>query len=127
MTGIDYLVGEWRREAERIRSRYGAEDLAKLCETHAVELEAAITAAEEEELDLTAAAAESGYSVSQLRRLFPAGTVRRRDLPRKPRRGRVSETRTLPVGNGGVSQKEEVSEDVAARLDAHFARSAARG
>ncbi|MDQ3557038.1 MAG: hypothetical protein M3409_09730, partial [Gemmatimonadota bacterium] len=55
------LVDGWKEEAERLRGRYGAEALAKLCEAHAAELQGAIAAAEEEELDLPAAAAESGY------------------------------------------------------------------
>lgn len=33
------LAGEWRREAATLRERYGHEQLARLCETHAQELE----------------------------------------------------------------------------------------
>lgn len=33
------LASRWRREAERLRERYGDEQAARLCETHARELE----------------------------------------------------------------------------------------
>lgn len=91
------LIQAWREEAERLRERYGDERLAKICETHARELEAALATSQDEVLTLTEAAKESGYSADHLGRLVAAGTIpnagrkhapgiRRRDLPARPGR-----------------------------------------
>lgn len=89
------LAESWRTDAETL-SRHGADSLARICRTHADELEAALRGAAEETLDLGAAARESGYSRDRLRHMIAAGElpnagrkgaprVRRADLPRKPR------------------------------------------
>lgn len=78
------LPAAWRGQADALR-RFGADAQAKVCEELAADLEAALAAEGEEELYLDDAAAESGYSLSQLRRLFPGRKkVPRRCLPRKP-------------------------------------------
>ena len=90
------LAHEWQVEAERLRARYGLEEMAKLCEAHASELSEAIRTAEDEELTISEAARESGYSTRRLCELVSAGEVpnagergrpriKRADLPRKAR------------------------------------------
>ena len=92
---IAELVKAWQEEAEQLRGRYGADELARLCETHAAELEVALRATQEEELTLGEASRESGYSTSHLRAMIKSGLIpnrgrrgaprlRRGDLPRKP-------------------------------------------
>src|SRR5690349_15506869 len=79
------LPATWRAQAETLR-RFGAEAQAKVCEELADELEAAAREYMDEPLELADAACESGYSTSQLRRLFPGMTeIPRRCLPRKPK------------------------------------------
>lgn len=117
------LAEGWKEEAERLRSRYAAEALARLCEMHAAELQVAITAAEEEELDLDTAAEESRYSKSQLRRIFgPRATIRRGDLPRKARAARPRNDSQNALSGSGVEKGDAISEDVAARLNAQLRR-----
>lgn len=116
---IDELVTSWRAEAARLRGRYGAESLAQLCEAHAAELEDAIKHTLEEELSVDAAAAESGYSASQIRRLFPDGRIRRRDLPRKPKRRKAGALSLLP-------SEPVTSEAVKERLRSRYAGGATR-
>ena len=88
------LAHEWQAEAARLRTRYGLEEMAKLCEAHAGELSEALRDAAEEALTLGQASAESGYSKRRLRELVAEGSVanagrkgapriRRADLPRK--------------------------------------------
>lgn len=124
MTSLRDLVGEWRAEASRLRDRYAEEHLAKLCEAHADELEAALRAEADAELSLEEAARESGYSRAQLRRLFPEGRIRRRDLPRKARLRTPAHAPDLRPEQSGVSQEEAVSDDVRAALDRRFGRRA---
>lgn len=79
------LVGRWRHEAGILRRR-GAVPQAEALESCAAELEEAVRAHTLAELTIAQAAAESGYSESQLRRRFPGQpTVRRADLPQKGR------------------------------------------
>lgn len=53
------LIRRWRKEADRHRSRYGDERLARLCEAHAQELEEALEGrAAGEPFDAEAIAAE---------------------------------------------------------------------
>jgi hypothetical protein len=70
------LVSAWRNEAARLRGRYSAEELARLCEMHAQELETALAVSLDEQLTLDQAAERSGYSKSHLRRLMDDGTIR---------------------------------------------------
>lgn len=83
MRHLKILAEAWRQEGERLRERYEALGLAKLCDTHAAELEEAIGRRLDEELTLTQAAAESGYSKPHLRRL-----IRDREIPNAGRKGR---------------------------------------
>lgn len=118
---LDELIRSWRCEAAHVRDRYAENSLAKLCETHAAELESAIAQMLDEELSIDVAVTESGYSASQLRRLFPGGQIRRRDLPRRPGRGRLELALELREARSGLLQ-ETVSDDVKARLDARLGR-----
>lgn len=88
------LPSAWRERAEQLRA-YGAEPQAIVLERAADELDAALRASATEQLDLQAAAAESGYSADHLGRLVRGGglpnagrkhapKIRRADLPRKP-------------------------------------------
>ena len=88
------LAHEWKAEAERLRSRYGLEEMARLCEAHLAELLETVTESEDQALTLDDAARESGYSKRRLRELVSAGEVpnagekgrpriRRADLPRR--------------------------------------------
>jgi hypothetical protein len=90
------LAGAWRARADLFRL-HGAEPHAAVLEALAAELEAALVSSAQERLSLAAASAESGYSISQLRRMIrerkvpnagAVGTplIRRSDLPRKPQR-----------------------------------------
>lgn len=77
------LLATWRTEAAVLRRR-GAPAQADAMEACAAELEAALAAERAEELSIAEAHRESGYSVSQLRRLFPGrARIRRDELPRK--------------------------------------------
>jgi hypothetical protein len=79
------LASAWRTEAEGLRRRYGQEQLATLCETHAAELEEAVARSTGQLLTLREASAESGYSVAHLRVLLASGALTqagRRGAPR---------------------------------------------
>lgn len=92
---LEALAQEWEEEAERIRERYGQEDLARICETHAVELRTRIREHLDQKLTLQEAAEESGYSVSHLQHLVADGEV-----PNAGRKGRPRIRRgDLPVKN----------------------------
>lgn len=89
------LPAAWRDRAAELE-RY-APPAAEAFRSAADELAAALNAAAEEELTLSQAAHESGYSERRLRELIDAGTIpnrgrkgapriRRADLPKKPRR-----------------------------------------
>src|SRR3989442_492804 len=90
------LAARWREEATVLRHR-GAEAQAVALESCAAELEAYERERGLEQLTLEQAAAESGYSYSQLQKLVASGAlanvgephkprVRRGELPRKPGR-----------------------------------------
>lgn len=97
VTPLEELVARLREEAEMLRRR-GLKREAKLEDSIVEEIESALRAHAQEELDLHEAAAESGYSRKRLRELVregkipdvrpdgSAGTIRIRrcDLPRKP-------------------------------------------
>lgn len=95
MKSVLALFERWTAEAAQLRSRYGMEAAARLCEAHAEELREALHSVDDELLSIPQAAAESGYSRQHLRALLAGGTVpnagakgrpriRRADLPRKP-------------------------------------------
>jgi hypothetical protein len=69
------LTHEWTAEAERLRERYGLEDLARLCEAHVREVNLAIERGSDEILTLKQGARESGYSISHLRTLLTTGQM----------------------------------------------------
>lgn len=88
------LPTAWRRRAEELR-RFGAEPQALALDMAAEELEGALRATSLEALPLAVAAKESGYSISQLRRMIRQGKLQnvtddgevrvlRSALPRKP-------------------------------------------
>jgi hypothetical protein len=112
------LPGTWRDRAALFR-QHGANAQATTLEAMASELESALVASEHEIVALRAAATESGYSSSQLRRMIREGKVpnsgapgspaiRRADLPRKP--GRAVD---LPMP-AEVSSKRQIARAVAA-------------
>ena len=77
------LVARWRSQAALLRD-HGAQEAATTKERDADELDLALRQQLLEELTVAQAAAESGYSASQLRRRFPGQkTIRRASLPRK--------------------------------------------
>lgn len=87
------LAERWRTDAELL-DKYGDSQVAKVCRTHADELQAALRSAEDDALDLASAAAESGYSTDRLRHMVADGAlpnagrkgaprIRRGDLPMK--------------------------------------------
>ena len=94
MTNVIRLIERWRDEAGEQQTRYRNDTAAHFLRLAAKELEDALRVSEDEVLNLTEAAAESGYSAAHLGRLVRAGLipnagrrnvprVRRGDLPRK--------------------------------------------
>lgn len=87
------LSARWRGDADRLE-HWGDSRGAELLRLAAAELDAAVCAADDEELTLEEAVQESGYSERRLRELIADGTIpqagrkgapriRRRDLPRR--------------------------------------------
>ena len=112
MNLLDLPAG-WRDEAHRLRDRYARPDLAALCEAHAVELEEALRAAEDELLPPAEAVPVSGSSARTLRDHVAKRTLknygkrgaplyRRGDLPRRRAQGAA----------GGFDPHEHVAEIV---------------
>lgn len=102
------LSESWRQRATELRTWADAEGAARSLEACAAELEAAVTAARDQELTLAEASTESGYSERRLRELVSEGAIpnagrkgrpriRRGDLPRKPG-GRPAESPGYDVG-----------------------------
>ncbi len=80
------LVAFWREQAAAYEQ--DGQPGTALLRRVATELDEAVRGLGLEELTVAQAAAESGYSASQLRRRFPGQrTIRRADLPRKGRHG----------------------------------------
>jgi hypothetical protein len=98
MKPVEALLQSWRSEAEMFEDS-GHTDAARTAERYAARLENALREQELEELSVRNAAQESGYSEEHLRQLVRDGklpdsrspnskgpiTIRRCDLPRKPR------------------------------------------
>lgn len=82
---LNALAKDWRQEAEDLRSRYGDDRLATLCEAHAGELESLLKTQLHEELTLKQAARISGYSYSHLRRLMDSGDLPNAGVEGRPR------------------------------------------
>lgn len=93
--GIAEYPAELRRRAECMRSWGGPEEIARVYEIVARELDEALRVHGDTPLTLAEAARESGYSEDHLRHLVADGKIpnagqkgrpriRRRDLPRKP-------------------------------------------
>lgn len=113
MTPFEELAARWREDAETLDDHY-CDRLAKTCERHADELEAALRDWRHQELTVAEAAEESGYSAKSIRRMVrdgripdsrPPGSrgeirVQRRHLPRKP-----------------APERDEVDDAVAAHID----------
>lgn len=86
------LAARWREDAQVFR-RYGASGRARMLEQMAAELELSTQADASATVDLSTAAALSGFSRAHLRRLIREGKltttadgalIRVSDLPRKP-------------------------------------------
>jgi hypothetical protein len=93
---LAHLSTTWRARAAELEPYAPA--AATAFETAARELATAINAYENEPLSLDEAARWSGYSTSQIRRLFPGQqTIPRGWLPRKPRR--VAPPNPTPVSS----------------------------
>lgn len=127
LPSLEQLAEEWEEEADRVRDRYGHEELAQICETHAAELRTRIRQQLDEKLTLQQAAEESGYSVSHLQHLVADGElpnagkkgrprIRRGDLPVKDCRESSSGERTGvsagPRSASCTSTPEEVARDL---------------
>lgn len=102
MNALLSLAEEWRARAATVRQWTADEGSARAFETAAEELEDAVRDAQDQELTLSEAARESGYSKRRLRELITSGKVpqagrkgapriKRADLPRKPRVPRSTE------------------------------------
>jgi len=79
------LVARWRAETELLRRR-GAGVQADVLAACAEELEVALREWELEQLTPVAAAAETGFTASAIRKTFPGQRlIRRGDLPKKAR------------------------------------------
>jgi hypothetical protein len=76
MGALNELRDRWTKEAEDLRSRYGREDLARLCEVHAQELMAAEELVKDEIWTVGRAATETGYSTTHLYQLIEQGHLR---------------------------------------------------
>jgi hypothetical protein len=80
---LDALLERWRAEAD-VLLRRGAIDAAAALEACTAELAEALLQQGLEQLTVSEAAAESGYSASQLRKRFPGQRrIARKDLPKK--------------------------------------------
>ena len=120
------LPNVWREQA-KLQHQLGAEGPACTFEHCADELDAALKSVAVEELTIAEAAAESGYSEEQLRRLVRdekleaqprAGPrshirIRRRNLPKRPKK-RESSPSTCASGYDA----EEDARDIAKLLEA---------
>ena len=93
MRALLELATSWERDADRF-AEYGDGRGATTCRLHAGELRAAVQETLDQELSLSEAAKESGYSNRRLRELVASGSIpnagrrgapriRRGDLPRK--------------------------------------------
>jgi hypothetical protein len=93
MSPVELLTARWREDADHYEQD-GVPGHAALLRRVAAELERVGMAGQGEPLTVEAAARESGYSVSQIRRLLSSGAadnvgdaqgprIRRGDLPRK--------------------------------------------
>lgn len=95
---LSALPAAWRAEATSMRDRYGNEQLAKICEAHAADLEKVLANADELLLTPAQAGADpevlwgADHIAAQVRRgkianrgRKNAPLVRRGDLPKKPR------------------------------------------
>lgn len=78
------LAARWRQDA-LLLERYGDDQLALVCQTHADDLEAALRSLEDDALDLATASKESGYSVDRLRHKVAANEIPNAGRPGAPR------------------------------------------
>ena len=100
------FTGKWQAEAARLEALEASVNGAKLCRDILRDFETLCHARDSAVVDLTEAAAISGYSKAHLMRLVKQGTVptlrapgsrgrlrfHRRDLPRKPGRDHTPDT-----------------------------------
>lgn len=113
--GPEQLAETWRSEADTLRRR-GCDSQARLLESLAGDLEAALAAGDAEPVTLAEASRLSGYSQAQLRRLIGEEklhnvgqgrrvAIARGELPRKPGHKPV----TLEDAAGAVIRLRQVS------------------
>ena len=102
------LAAGWVKDAKFLRG-YGASEAAATAELHAQQVIDAVKRAEDEELTLKEAAAESNYATRTLREKVAAGeipNVGRKNAPRI-RRGDLP-MRTKPKGRSDFDASSEV-------------------
>lgn len=120
-SGVEALAREWREEATVLRRR-GAPRQAEALESAAEDLERRLPEWRLEPLTVEEAAAESGYSRSQLYALLSedrlpnagepgAPRIRRCDLPLKP--GHDAIEPPTPAGPGPTPRTEDGEPDLA--------------
>ena len=120
MTQILALVERWRDEAGEQQTRYRNDTAAHFLRLAAEDLEEALRVSQDEVLNLTEAADESGYSTAHLGRLVRVGTIpnagrpnapriRRGDLPRKAT-GLPQDTPRLHVVSAGQLARSIVNQ-----------------
>ena len=76
MGALNELRDRWTKEAEDLRSRYGREDLARLCEVHAQELLAAQELVKDELWTVGRAAAEGVMTATTSWSVLPRVALR---------------------------------------------------
>ena len=79
------LADDWRREATALRERYGDERLARLCETHARELEECVRALLTKKVTPAEAAELAGVHRSSIYRWIDEGRLRNVGVPEAPK------------------------------------------
>jgi hypothetical protein len=113
------FLARWRRRREELAQMGAIVDGAKFCDLLLADLDLAVRVSADEHLPLTAAAAESGYSVDHLRRLVREGRLenvgsprrvrlRRADLPRKHRRLQP----VAPVGPAATLSRRQIAQSI---------------
>lgn len=115
MDAVLELTRTWEADADRLEL-YGDEGRAQLVRLLAAQVREAMREVADEELTLSEAAIESGYSADHLRHLVADGTIpnagrkgapriRRRDLPLKP-----------GAGESGLPDAESAARDILGSL-----------
>lgn len=103
ISALHELVSDWRSEAELLRRR-GVEDVAAAAESYADELERALREVAELTVNLTDAAAMSGYSTRWLSEKVKSGEIPNAGRSNAPRIRVVDLPRKIGCGDadGGI-------------------------